>query len=90
MILVDTGPLIALIDANDPHHAHCLAAARRLPQEPLVTTWPCWTEAMYFLSKVGGYPAQQKLWNLRRAGTVAIYAMDEALVDRAEALMGAV
>lgn len=49
MILTDTGPLVALINRNDPNHIVCLAAAKRLPQGPLLTTWPCLTEAMHLL-----------------------------------------
>jgi predicted nucleic acid-binding protein len=52
--LVDTGPLVALINRNDPHHAACVAVAITLPAEPLVTTWPCFTEAMYLVHRVGG------------------------------------
>jgi predicted nucleic acid-binding protein len=87
MILTDTGPLVALIDANDPNHARCLAAARQLPQEPLLTTWSCLTEAMYFLHKEGGYPAQRKLWNLRRAGSLVVFEMSEVITDRVAELM---
>lgn len=52
-LLTDTGPLVALINRNDPHHARCKAAVREWPAMPLLTTWPCWTEAMYLSS--GGW-----------------------------------
>lgn len=61
MILCDASPLIALLDKTDPAHQRCLAALP-LMAPPLVTTWPCFTEAMYFLGKFGGWAAQQKLW----------------------------
>ena len=49
MILTDTGPIVALLDSDDPYHSQCVAAAQRLPGEPFLTTWPCFTEAMYLL-----------------------------------------
>ncbi len=52
--LTDTGPLVALVNANDPSHAQAHAALRRLPKRPLLTTWPCLTEAMYLLHQAGG------------------------------------
>ncbi len=64
MTLTDAGPLIALLDEDDAHHADCLAAAERLPYAPLLTTWPCFTEAMYLLGEVGGYWYQARLWDL--------------------------
>lgn len=61
MILTDTGPLVALVNRNDPNHRRCLDVTRLLPAEPLVTTWPCFTEAMYLVFQAGGYPAQAEL-----------------------------
>jgi len=55
MILTDTGPLVALLDKSDANHQACLAASQGLPAEPLLTTWPCFTEAMYLLGAVGGF-----------------------------------
>jgi predicted nucleic acid-binding protein len=38
MILTDTGPLAALLNADDQHHAERIAAAKKLPPVPLLTT----------------------------------------------------
>jgi uncharacterized protein len=63
-MLTDTGPLVALLDVCDPHHALCAGFAATLPAQPLMTTWPCLTEAMYLLGEVGGFAFQQPLWDL--------------------------
>ena len=48
MILVDSGPLVALFDPADPQHAHC---GRRLEsaEEPLATTVPVLTQVFTLL-----------------------------------------
>jgi hypothetical protein len=38
MTLTDAGALVALLDADAPYHAACVAAAQRLPAGPLLTT----------------------------------------------------
>lgn len=63
MILLDTGPLVAAINRGDPDHAAC-AEALRAHSGKLLTTWPVMTEAMHFLAKLGGWPAQQAVWKL--------------------------
>jgi predicted nucleic acid-binding protein len=60
--LVDAGPLMALLDRTDPHHIVCVAATKTLPYGPLLTTWPCFTEAMHLLYRAGGSSSQQELW----------------------------
>ena len=87
MNLADTGPLVALVNRNDPNHAACLAASKRLPSGPLVTTWPCFTEAMYLAHRAGGYPAQAALWRLKSAGRLEIHDLTADQVDRMDALM---
>ena len=49
-VLIDTGPIVALLDTDDRDHARCIRAARQLSDE-LLTTWPVLTEAMYLLSR---------------------------------------
>lgn len=61
MILIDTGPLVALIDKGDrENHQKCTAAFHSF-KTPLLTTWPCLTEAMYFLGGVRGWQSQAVL-----------------------------
>jgi predicted nucleic acid-binding protein len=80
-MLTDTGPLIALLDDNDRHHASCLAVVRSLPNQPLLTTWLCFTEAIYFLGEVGGYHFQESLWKLRRDGVLVLLDLTPAETD---------
>ena len=60
MILVDAGPLIALIDRGEPDHERCVETLSKLTA-PMVTTWPAFTEAMYLLGSAGGWKAQEAL-----------------------------
>jgi uncharacterized protein len=59
MILVDAGPLVALVDADGQYHPQCVSALKSL-QEPLATVWPPLTEAMYLLNDLPA--AQEALW----------------------------
>jgi uncharacterized protein len=69
--LCDAGPLVALLDVDDKKHEACVAALPRL-QAPLLTTWPCLTEAMYLLGRYGGHQMQERLWTLVEEGTLAL------------------
>lgn len=71
--LCDTGPLVALIDKGDPHHARCVATLAALPDAPLLTTWPCFAEAMYLLSRGFGPAVQDRLWGYLADEIVALY-----------------
>jgi predicted nucleic acid-binding protein len=87
MTLTDTGPLVALLDKDDARHPDSVAAAQRLPAGPLLTTWPCFTEAMYLLGEVGGHRYQAELWKLRQAGRLILHDLTTAEVDRMPVLM---
>jgi uncharacterized protein len=65
IVLVDAGPLVALIDRTDPHHHRCAAALKTL-RDPLVTVWPAFTEAMYLLRYDPN--DQRALWDMIGAG----------------------
>jgi predicted nucleic acid-binding protein len=87
MTLTDAGALVALLDADDPYHAACVAVAERLPAGPLLTMWVCFTEAMYLLGTMGGYRYQAALWSLRATGRVVLHDLTSAEADRMAALM---
>ena len=72
MILIDAGPLVALIHADDAHHGRCRDALRAI-REPLITVWPAVTEAMYPLGF--SWKAQDALWELLERGVVGLAAL---------------
>jgi len=85
VILVDAGPLVALVDADDQFHKKCVAALKVL-REPLVTVWPPVTEAMYLLSDLP--KAQDALWEMLARGVLQLLPLDLADVSRIRELMG--
>ncbi len=87
MTLTDTGPIVALINRNDPNHARCLETVKTLPSGTLITTWPCFTEAMYLLYRAAGYAGQAGLWRWRSAGRLALLDLTTQETDRVDALM---
>ena len=88
MILTDTGPLVALIDANDADHGACVDISRELGAEEMLTTWLCFTEAMHLLARAGGYRYQAALWEMRRAGRLRVHSNVDREADRMDSLMG--
>lgn len=66
-VLVDAGPLIALIDRSDPYHQACREALEAIT-DPLGTVWPAFTEAMYLLGSSA--EAQRALWEMINLGGV--------------------
>lgn len=86
MTLTDAGPLIAIIDADEPDHGACLAALDELAL-PLVTTWPAFTEAMYLLGQAGGIKGQRALWRLAHTGRLVVADLSTTALDRSAQLM---
>ncbi|MGB2901721.1 MAG: PIN domain-containing protein [Candidatus Acidiferrum sp.] len=84
MILVDAGPLVALVDAGDQYHAKCVAALKGL-REPLATVWPPLTEAMYLLAELP--KAQEALWEMLSRGALQLLPLDSGDTPRIRELM---
>lgn len=86
MTLVDAGPLVALIDARETHHARCVAAYNDL-RTPIVTTWPAFTEAMYLLWQRARHPGQASLWKFLATAELVIADLNQDMVSRTAQLM---
>jgi uncharacterized protein len=76
-VLVDAGPLIALLEPTDRNHPRCVTALKAIA-DPLLTVWPAFTEAMYLLR--GSARSQATLWSLVEAGGLefALLTPDDA------------
>lgn len=83
-MLVDAGPLVALIDKSDKHHASCVGALKAL-KGPLHTVWPAYAEAMYLLGFA--WAAQAALWEMLELGALRLLPLDQSDVPRMRALM---
>jgi predicted nucleic acid-binding protein len=84
LILVDAGPLVALVDSDDQHHGACVGALQQV-REPLGTAWPPLVEAMYLLADLPR--AQEAVWDMLVRGTVQLLRLDVADVPRIRELM---
>lgn len=54
-VLIDAGPLVALLSHRDQHHARCVQIAAGLPNQ-LHTSVPVLTEAAYLVQRYGKNP----------------------------------
>jgi predicted nucleic acid-binding protein len=81
-IIVDTGPLVALFQAQDEHHE---AAKTVLQSNPalLVTTWPVITEACHFLGQSG----RRALLSFIKRGALRLEALSLEDVPRLDELL---
>jgi predicted nucleic acid-binding protein len=83
-VLVDTGPLVALLDRSDPYHLTCQETLSSL-EDSLVTVWPVVTEAMYMLRSY--WQAQDALWEMIDTAAVEILVLGKNDVARMRELM---
>ena len=72
-ILVDAGPLVALLHKDDRDHALCVDVLKHL-REPLLSTWMPVTEAMYLLGF--SVDAQGALLQMIERGVLRILSLE--------------
>jgi predicted nucleic acid-binding protein len=83
-LLVDSGPLVALLHRGDQNHARCAAALERI-RDPLLTVWPVVAEAMYLLGF--SWRGQDALWEMLGSGALAVAPLEAADYPRMRELM---
>lgn len=76
MTLCDAGTLLALVDKKQSKHKLCKTAVTKLPM-PLITTWSCFTEAMYLALQRGGWVMQNQLGKLVIERLLTFYEIQE-------------
>jgi len=86
MTLTDAGPLVALLDQDEPDHAKCVGQLQVL-RAPMLTTWPAFTEAMYLVGEGLGWRGQEALWRILRRGDLRLAETGASTVDRMERLI---
>lgn len=84
MILIDTGPLVALSDPKDAAHHRCREVSTAI-QEPVVTTVPVLTEAFHLLDP--GSRGSLALQDLVVRGGLGVWFLSEGALSRAFELM---
>jgi len=72
-VLVDTGPIVAVLSKADEHHEKCVEALRTLPG-PLFSCWPVITEAAWLLRKNSG--AIQQLLRSLHTGFIEVLPLN--------------
>lgn len=73
-LLVDTGPIVAILSESDQHHQACVEQLRHI-RGPLLTCWPVVTEAAWLLLR---YPrAIQRLLSSFHGQPFRLLPLDE-------------
>jgi len=84
MILVDTGPLVALFDPRDEQHERCRGILKEI-REPILTTTPVLTEAFHMLGPAS--VGSDRLREFVADGGLSVWFLDSAWLTRAFELM---
>ncbi|MGA2356462.1 MAG: PIN domain-containing protein [Terriglobales bacterium] len=83
-VLVDTGPLVAIISRADQHHETCVETLREL-HGPLYSCWPVITEAAWLLRKHAG--AVKQLLNSMSEGFLQLLPIESSEAAQIAKLM---
>jgi uncharacterized protein len=84
MILVDTGPLIALFDPQDAQHNRCRRILKEI-RDSILTTTPVLTEAFYMLGPAS--IGSDRLREFVEDGGLSVWFLDREWLTRAFELM---
>jgi hypothetical protein len=83
-LLVDAGPLVAILNRRDHHHERCLSVLRK-SDTPMLSTWMAVTEAMYLLDF--SMAAQDALLEMIERGALQILDIVSTDLPEIQALM---
>ena len=86
MTLADASALIALLSKNDNNHQRCIAILESL-SPPLISTFPCFVEAMYLLGRDVGWLGQKALWTYVEENLLLLYQLEARELKRMRVLM---
>ncbi len=86
MLIVDTGPLVAYLNRNDPDHERCASLLEERSDDLLVTPYVV-TEACYLVSKYVGATAEINLVEVVAAGDLSQIEIITQDLDRMAQLM---
>ena len=86
MLIVDTGPLVALLNRNDPDHDHCSSLLESHKGELLITPYVL-TEACYLVAKYVGPEAEINLVEAVAGGDLVQAETDQEDLARMAELM---
>ena len=84
-LVLDTGPIVALLDADDPEHAPCIAMVEEV-NEDLVIPVPVLVEVDYWLRKLFGPETWQTFVEDIAGGAYRLHHIDEEDLVRAAEL----
>lgn len=75
-LLLDTGPIVAILHETDEHHQLCRELTKEV-QGSMITTWAVVTEAAYLLGQRIGGNAIDKLFDFLASEAVHVFHIDE-------------
>jgi len=84
-LVLDTGPIVALLDASDPEHERCRASVAEVGED-LVVAAPVLVEVDYWLLKLYGSATWQTFVDDVARGAYRLYHLDEQDFVRAAEL----
>lgn len=83
-LLIDTGPIVAILSEADEHHARCTAELANL-HPPLFTCWPVVTEAQWLLRRDA--KAVAGLFRAFETGLLVLLPLDESALPWFDAFL---
>lgn len=86
MILCDAAPLFCSVDKSQPRHLAVKTFIQNNPS-PFITTWACFTEAMYLSLQRGGWLMQNQLGKLLLNNLIRLHSIEASDYPRLLKLM---